>query len=220
MMIDSNSQAYLTFSNIHITTVPSNNHASPFGALPFLSPSDTDRPSSPVAASKIPKWVTTQTGRDSAQTLEEQAHNSLLDHSIRNMWLYTLYLDEANFVSVARPWYVETATANAAVRLALALRLKEAASKELLKSMTVICEDHLLEQATSAFKALSTFLGDDRTFSRDKRPGLLDAAVFAYTHLLLRDDIAWRNRNMIEVLKTYQNLVQHRNGLMERYFSS
>ena len=183
-----------------------------------MSPADNIRPSSPIAASKIPKWVASQTGQDFSQTLEEQAHNSLLDHSVRNLWLYTLYLDDANFANVARPWYIDMATTNVTVRLVLEVQLKEAASKELLKSMTVISEDCLLEQATNAFRALSVFLGVNRNFSRETRPGLLDAAVFAYTHLLLRDDIEWRNRNMLEALRSHHNLVRHRNDILETYF--
>ena len=145
---------------------------------------------------------------------------SLLDHSIRDSWLYTVYLDKANFENVALPWYIHSASSHFAVRVTLALQLQQAARSELLKRSTIINEQELLDQADEAFRALSEALGDRASFAGSQQPGLLDAAVFAYTHLLLHEEVDWQNIEMVKVLKSYPNLVHHRDRLLHRYFQS
>lgn len=55
-------QAYLTFTGLGFTTVASNNHASPTGALPFLIPPTsssifTTEPVLPVPSTKLQRWA-------------------------------------------------------------------------------------------------------------------------------------------------------------------
>jgi len=55
-------QAYLTFTGLKFTTIPSNNHASPTGALPFLIPPTsslvfTTEPVLPVPSTKLQRWT-------------------------------------------------------------------------------------------------------------------------------------------------------------------
>ena len=51
-------------------------------------------------------------------------------------------------------------------------------------------------------------------------PGLFDAAVFAYTHLLLSDGgLAWRDRTLPELVEAFPNLVRHRARLVAMFWS-
>lgn len=54
-------QAYLKFRRILFVTIPSNNHASPSGALPFLLPSATSPSTStdiaPIPSNRIQRWT-------------------------------------------------------------------------------------------------------------------------------------------------------------------
>ena len=54
-------QAYMVFNGIDFITIPSNNHASPTGALPFLlpasSPKSLDEAVLPVPSTRIERWI-------------------------------------------------------------------------------------------------------------------------------------------------------------------
>ncbi|KAL1953438.1 hypothetical protein VTO42DRAFT_2816 [Malbranchea cinnamomea] len=234
-------QAYLRFSGIEFRTASSSNHASPNGSLPYLLPADSILP---VASSKLHKWVKTQLQNSLSEDGEQgkgpryEPYMSLLDHRIRNAWLYTLYLHEPNFTSVARRLYVEPTTTNPLVRRALAYELQQAARTELLKgsssstsisspsssfystSSGYIDVDDILAEANSAFEALSTLLGDDEFFFGAPQPGVFDASVFAYTHLILDEGMGWKQNFLGRYLRRYENLVQHRDRLHEEYFSN
>lgn len=49
---------------------------------------------------------------------------------------------------------------------------------------------------------------------------MLDAAVFAYTHLLLEDRLGegWVDGRLSKVVKACEGLRRHRERVMERYF--
>jgi metaxin len=215
-------QAYLRFNGINFVTTPSNNHASPNGSLPFILPSvqTPNRPASPVPANKISKWVATQRGQENPLSLEYEVYNSLLDHRIRSAWLYTLYLDESNFYSVAYQLYISSASSDRIVQATLAYDLRKAAREELLKTSNIIDEEDLFDGAEKAFETLSILLGDDETYAEDSQPGLFDASVFAYTHLLLNEQLKWRNTRMSESLKRFGNLVRHQQRLLGFYFQT
>jgi metaxin len=97
-------------------------------------------------------------------------------------------------------------------------QLQQAARDELLKTRPYIREDELYNEAEAAFVALSTLLGDDDHFFGNGSPSLFDASVFAYTHLLLDEDMNWQNTRLPDYLKKRQNLVQHRQRLLQEYF--
>ena len=215
-------QAYLKFAGIDFVTAPSNNHASPSGSLPFLLPgkSNTTRPGTPVSALKIIKWTTAQTGQEEEEDVGRtyEAYTSLLDHRIRSAWLYHLYLDPENFRAVAVPLYISTASSNMLVQFALSRQVQQAARDELVKYMSIIDGEELLDGANKAFEALSNLLGDDEFFFGHQQPGLFDASVFAYTHLLVSDQMAWKNTGMKDDLAKYDNLVAHQHRLHADYF--
>lgn len=148
-----------------------------------------------------------------------EAYTSLLDHRIRNAWLYHLYLDTENFRAVAAPLYISTASSNVIVQLALGKQLQQAVRDELIKYMGIIDGQELLEGADKAFEALSTLLGDDDFFFGYEKPGLFDANVFAYTHLLASDQMEWKNTTMKGYFTQYDNLVGHRHRLEADYFT-
>lgn len=87
--------------------IPSNNHASPTGALPFLLPaaSDLARVQSPISSNSIQRWVretvgadngagaqvkdtnTDQSPRGGSSSMRYEAYKSLLDYRIRNAYV-------------------------------------------------------------------------------------------------------------------------------------
>lgn len=170
------------------------------------------------------------------ESVRYEPYMSLLDHRIRQAWLYTLYLHDPNFTAVARRLYVEPTTSNAIVRTTLAYQLQHAARTELLKgsssstsisssspsfyavSAPYIDVDDILAEANNAFEALSTLLGGDEFFFGASQPGLFDASVFAYTHLILDEKMEWKENLLGRYLKRYDNLVGHWRRLREEYF--
>ena len=93
-------------------------------------------------------------------------------------------------------------------------------------------QDGLYEQADEAFEALAVRLGscdedgkdnkDDKVkwLSGRERPGLADAALFAYTHLLLDEGMGWTDRRMVEMLRVREreSIVRHRERILEMFF--
>lgn len=173
-----------------------------------------------MPSNKLTKWTNTQTGRqDESVGMRYEAYSSLLDHRIRSAWLLNFYLDESNFTAVAKRLYINPTSSNTLVRATLVYQLQQAARDELLKYSAYIDEDDLYAEAANAFTALSTLLNQDENFFGQSQPGLFDASVFAYTHLLLEDNIAWRNTKLSVALKRNANLVRHRQRILEKYFS-
>lgn len=88
-------QAYLKFCGIQFRTIPSNNHASPNGALPFLLPAPGGIPGPdcvlPVPSNKLQQWADehTDVDQDKDAGMREQVYTSLLDHRIRDAWVWT-----------------------------------------------------------------------------------------------------------------------------------
>ncbi|KAK2751554.1 hypothetical protein FQN55_000275 [Onygenales sp. PD_40] len=218
-------QAYLKFVGIEFQTISSTNHASPTGVLPFLLPASPSvsvpgDPLTPIPANKIQKWAIEQTHVEEEQQLSMRfdVYASLLDHRIRNAWLYSFYLDPQNFDNIAWKLYIYPSTSNRLVRYVLARQLQQAARDELLKYSSYIDVDDLEAEANKAFESLSALLGTNEHFFGRQQPGLFDASVFAYTHLLLDESLGWEQNPLGRYLKRYDNLVQHRQRLLEAYF--
>ncbi|OCK79375.1 hypothetical protein K432DRAFT_393960 [Lepidopterella palustris CBS 459.81] len=218
-------QTYLKFSQLEFRVVSSNNHASPSGALPFLLPSSPDisKPLEPVSSDKLQKWALNNGGAavEEPSDLRYEAYLSLLDHRIRRAWLYSLYLT-SNFTSIAESLYVLPTSSNSLVRLAIAYELRAAAEAELLKHSTIVNAESLYEDAKEAFGALETVLGDDEWFFGAEKPGLFDASVFAYTHLLLDDGLGkgWAESRLQNIVMQRGKLVAHRGRILAAYYPS
>jgi metaxin len=179
---------------------------------------------------------------NSDQSIEEsgdlryEAYLSLLDHRIRRAWvsnrsigstrlrltslqLYSIYLSN-NFTSIAEPLYILPTSSNPFVRLTIARELRLAAERELLKFSSIISAETLYNQAEEAFTALDSLLGNNEWFFGADTPGLFDANVFAYTHLLLDDKLGkgWLDTRLRDTLMSRQHLVTHRNKILAKYF--
>ncbi|EPS25220.1 hypothetical protein POX_c03623 [Penicillium oxalicum] len=210
-------QAYLKFVGVDFEITPSNNHASPTGSLPFLLPAFPTEAAVTIPSHKLQKWAIEQVHCEEEQQLDLRfdVYASLLDHRIRNAWLYMLYLDNANFKAVAQRLYVNPSTTSSPVRASLAFQLQQAARDELLKSSSYIDVAALEGDAQNAFEALSTLLAEDEHFFGRPNPGLFDAAVFAYTHLILDEGMGWKHNRLAQMLRQHANLVQHRERLLK-----
>lgn len=217
-------QLYLLINNISFTTSSSNNHASPTGALPFLLPatkSKRDPLPQPITASKIQRWAETQGAKEEETNLKLEAYTSLIDQNIRNAWLYHLYLCPGNFESIAKKLYVDTASSNPLVQAALAHQLRAAALHQLSRTWSFIDADEIYEQADAAFSALGTLLGSDEFFSKTGIPGLFDASLLAFTHLILdfgdaktQHGLQWQDQILLTILQRHDILVRHRDRVV------
>lgn len=184
-------QAYLTIKGISFQVASSSNHASPSGALPYLQPalaSEKEPKPLPIVASKIQRWMESQGAQIEEQDIRLDAYMALVDHNIRNAWLYYLYVNDANFAAVASKIYIEPVSSSKFVRLFLTSQLKEAAKEQLLKTKSFIDEDEISSAADVAFQSLDALLGNDEYFSKTSEPGLFDCSVFAYTYPILSLD--------------------------------
>ncbi|KAI0971551.1 hypothetical protein F4678DRAFT_88139 [Xylaria arbuscula] len=215
-------QTFLKLAGVDFCLRPSNNHASPTGALPFLLPPST--PSDPRSQRPIPSNKLEQYGLDNGKSKPPgdlgprlDAYESLLDHRIRNAWLYTLYLSPAN-ARLLEHLYIAPVTSSRPVRTTILYQLRRAAELEILKSTSrdAINPADLYLGAKEGFRALDAILGDEDWFFGTTVPGLFDATVFSYTHLILHDDLAWENRRLNDILKEFPRLASHRTRIFKR----
>ncbi|KAH0537312.1 hypothetical protein FGG08_005866 [Glutinoglossum americanum] len=145
------------------------------------------------------------------------AYLSLIENQIRCAWLYALYLEPYNSVYVARRLYVESSSSNTLVLKLLSYQLHNAAESELVKNSSSIDVESLYAEAEWAMEALSTVLASNKWFFGKPTPGFLDASVFAYTHLLLDSNMGWREDRLVKSVQKWENLVQHRERILEKY---
>lgn len=84
----------------------------------------------------------------------------------------------------------------------------------------IVSAETLYDQAEEAFAALDSLLGDNEWFFGAEKPGLFDASVFAYTHLLLDDGLGkgWLDTRLRDTLMSRQRLIAHRNKILKTYF--
>ncbi|KAF4448744.1 hypothetical protein F53441_7892 [Fusarium austroafricanum] len=182
-------QTVLKIAGIEFDIVPSNNHASPSGALPFLLPSSS-RPSKPLTGSSIHNYAREHTVHEltniSSPRLE--AYQALLTQNIRPAWLYALYLLPAN-APLLKSLYLPSSVL---LRTPLHQTLYAAATAEILKTTrrATISSSQLFSDATTALRALSSLLGDDKWFFGAEGPD--------------RDALAWGDKtlNSAHVLRT------------------
>lgn len=230
-------QTYLKIQGIDFHTAASSNHAAPEGALPFLIPAslpherDGERPRSSIGCSKLRAWVDAQDKKEESKQDQSHAptHAALIDHRLRKAWMCQLYLDPVNFDAVARPLYIDNTSTNIIVQTVSAHQLHRAALLEVGKTtardQSVVT---IMDEAKEALSALSTLLGNDQWFfashataeKEARGAGLFDAAVFAYTHLLLDGKtMRWRNNELGDALRSHANLVEHRDRILHKYFA-
>lgn len=219
-------QTFLKLAGVDFCLQSSNNHASPTGALPFLLPPNTPSESKlqrPVPSNKLEQYALDNGKAKLSENIGTKidAYESLLDHRIRNAWLYTLYLSPAN-TGLLTQLYVAPITSSPPVRATILYQLRHAAELEVLKSTSrdALNPPDLYKGAKEAFRALDAVLADEEWFFGSSAPGLFDAAVFSYTHLILHDDLSWENRRMADILNEFPRLVSHRNRIFNKCWIS
>jgi metaxin len=150
-------------------------------------------------------------------TLRLEAYQSLLDHRIRNAWLYTLYLSPANSQLLSE-LYIAPVSATGLVQMTVRYQVQRAAEAEILQSVGMVKVDPevLYRDAEQAFDALAAALGSGDWFFGNSGPGLFDAALFAYTHLLLDESLPWADTRLGDSLRKFQNLVDHRDSILAK----
>ncbi|KAI1084977.1 hypothetical protein F5B20DRAFT_520458 [Whalleya microplaca] len=215
-------QTFLKLAGVKFRVTPSSNHASPTGALPFLLPPSTPNgPTShrPIPSNKLEQYAiekgTFNTPEVRSSRLE--AYESLLDHRIRNAWLHSLYLSQPNSALLSH-LYVAPVSTSQVVRASVLYQLRHAAEAEILRSTGTRTVDSraLYKGAREAFEALSTVLGSEPWFFDSPDPSLFDATVFAYTHLILDDKLAWEDRRLADILTEFPNLAKHRARILRK----
>ena len=122
--------------------------------------------------------------------------------------LYSLYLIPAHH-SIAAAHYVTTRVP--IVNAILQSELRAAAEKELQKTRPggIVDAEEIMADAEAALAALSEALGTDRWFFGGEEPGVVDANVFGYTHLILT--LAWNepDATLKRSVQKFANLAAH-----------
>ncbi|KAI1657249.1 hypothetical protein F4813DRAFT_360864 [Daldinia decipiens] len=215
-------QTFLKLAGVDFQVIPSNNHASPTGALPFLVPSSNPNSFAaplPIPSSKLEQYAAESGTHKTSEvsSLKLEAYESLLDHRIRNAWLYSLYLSRPNSALLSH-LYVTPVSASQIVKATILYQLRHAAEAQILRSIGTLTMDSkkLYDGAREAFEALSTILGPGDWFFEAPEPSLFDSTVFSYTHLLLDQGLAWEDRRLTEIVSEFPNLVEHRNRILQK----
>lgn len=151
-------KTFLKLSKLEFNILPSTNHASPNGSLPFLLPAARDASSSPspsagttlppavkpIPSSKLHDYILSHQSKTtsnlpqrpqspSVPSPRQEAYQSLLDVPLRNAFLYTLYLDPSNSALLEK-LYIEPCTSSSLIRATLRHQLRRAAETEILKT--------------------------------------------------------------------------------------
>ncbi|KAK8098490.1 mitochondrial outer membrane protein [Apiospora kogelbergensis] len=132
-------QTFLKLAGVQFRIASSNNHASPTGALPFLIPSSSPSDAAsqtPIPSNRLERFALEQGSEKLADAAGSKldAYQALLDHRIRNAWLYTLYLSPGN-ASLLSQLYVEPCSTSTVVRTTILHKLRRAAEAEILQSI-------------------------------------------------------------------------------------
>ncbi|KAK4121114.1 hypothetical protein N657DRAFT_547191, partial [Parathielavia appendiculata] len=199
-------QTLLRLAGLEFRILPSTNHASPTGSLPFLLPPRTSSTASspPIPASKLLAYARQHTSAelDPEFPLRSQAYLSLVTLSLRNAWIHALYLDPSHTALLQR-LYVRPASSSRGVQATLLYQLRRAAAEQIANtagssssavlstaaasSADAIDEEAVYAAARDALAALASLLRESPTgwFFGAERPGMFDANLFSYTHLMM-----------------------------------
>ena len=232
-------QIFLKFRNVSFITQPSNNHASPTGALPFLI---TTGPRTIVPSNQFSSHFKIDEVQSGTDCPERSVYLSTVDGPIRLAYLHNLYLNPEIFMNTTVPLYIESTSRNSLIRAAQTWPLQNAAREEIAKTRNAVLGpsmeiadkpevvEDLYQEADHAWEALSAFLAQHLWFeealtavvdSEKARtthidPGMLDACVFAYSHTIL----SLLQGRLADSIKKRRNLVQHMERVHRIYIES
>lgn len=106
-----------------------------------------------------------------------------------------------NFELFTVPCYIDTQSSSLIVRAMNTHELRKAAEMELLKYSPKIDQQSLYDEARQAFWALDWYCNNKFYVLNDRKPTLLDAAIFAYTCLLWDIDYGcWADNGLVTIL--------------------
>lgn len=212
--------------------MPSTNHASPSGSLPYLLPSSSDsRPDIPLTGAKISQYAQKHSSARDSFSPRTEAYQAVISQAIRPAWvriastprhvpatnkrqLHALYLSTPHTRLLGRLYLPSSPLLSAP----LLQTLRAAATAEILKTTRrpLLLPAQLYGDAGTAFEALDTLLGADEWFFGASEPGLFDADVFAYTYLILDPAFGWEDDSLRECLASCERLISHRERLYAR----
>ncbi|KAL5606111.1 uncharacterized protein BROUX77_003304 [Berkeleyomyces rouxiae] len=222
-------QAYLRFARFDYVSLPSTNHASPSGSLPFLLPADTRVavPCTDPATLPLPMPSAPPPPPPRSTT-----YAALLDASLRPAWLHALYLAPAN-TPLLRQLYIAPVSASSGVQTASLRGLRRAAASAVAAAAATgpsalssagaaaaLQADALYADARAALAALEAELARSTSgwFFDALRPTAFDAAVFAYVHLLLDESLVWGDDTLPCAVASFMRLVAHRDRVLDEYW--
>ncbi|SPN97390.1 related to mitochondrial outer membrane protein (Sam35) [Cephalotrichum gorgonifer] len=222
-------QTYLKMNGLDFTVRPSNNHASPSGALPFLL---TPAPAAEaLPSSKLESYVSRTAANNNNRTHHPRpsparTHPSLLDSALRPAYLHALYLSAPN-TPLLTSLYVPPENPYP-VRASLLHTLRAAAEEEILAvtRSPFVNPDAIYAAAEEALEALEDLLrgkewffeGEEGEEERERGPTLFDASVFAYTNFLLEDRFVWGDERLRGLVAGFPSLVEHRGRILGKYW--
>ncbi|PWW78279.1 hypothetical protein C7212DRAFT_358275 [Tuber magnatum] len=218
-------QAYLKFNGVEFKTVPSNNHASPTGALPFMisqqKPMSESTEVAVVPSSKLAAWIEKHGYSLEVVDMESarpKAFLALVNSQLRDAWLYALYLEPNNSQDLAGELYCGSSVS--AVSSFLLRQTKAAARQQVLQAHPggVLDPRKIYAGAGDALEAISAILGKDTWFFGSRDPGLFDASVFAYTHPIL--NLRWHSEEdaLFRAVMGHENLLGHERRIRVKFF--
>ncbi|KAK3985953.1 hypothetical protein QBC44DRAFT_298109 [Cladorrhinum sp. PSN332] len=189
-------QTLLRLTRTPHRVLPSTNHASPTGSLPFLL---TPQNSNPISTSRLPDYISKKgtnplpTTTSAETSTKEDAFLSLLT-PLRNAFLYSLYLLPQHTLLLNK-LYISPSSSSTLIRNTLRYQLRSAAAASILQSKNLhpdggkeqIEEEGIFAEAKEALEALAGGLATSETvwFFGRERAGEFDAAVFGYLFLML-----------------------------------
>jgi len=148
-----------------------------------------------------------------------QVKGDITTYTLTRSQLYQLYVNPAN-AGLVHDLYIKPCSSNIIVQLAIARQLREAATEELAKSSFsgVVSEEDIFRDAENALSTLAELLSSSDWFFGQAQPSILDASIFAYTHLILDGSLQWSKNKLAEQLSQHANLSEHRSRILNRYF--
>ncbi|KXX73881.1 Metaxin-1 [Madurella mycetomatis] len=146
-------QTLLRLTNLPFRTLPSTNHSSPTGSLPYLLPprsstssstststSSAPTPPPPIRADELLRYALRHGGApvpepepEPASSSCPQAYLSLVNLHLRNAWLHALYLDPT-YAPLLHRLYIAPASSSRGVQATLAWQLRKAAAEQIVSS--------------------------------------------------------------------------------------
>lgn len=84
--------------------------------------------------------------------------------------------------------------------------------------------DDIYARAALALDCFATVLADEEDGwvlggDDDGRPTLVDAALFAYTHLLLDEGMGWKDERLVRSVERFAPLRKHHDRIMREYYA-